>query len=432
MTAHHCETTAVVTGIGVISPAGSQLDEFAKTVWSATPTADAVTRCNTEGLSTRIACEVREFDPTSYMSPKTARRLDPYAQFGLAAALTAVDDAGGSAAWADVPQQRRAIVCGTGVGGYNVACEQALVCDRNGPDRVSPLLIPMLMPNAANAAIAMELGWRGPSLALATACASGSSAVGQAARLIRDGRCTVALAGGADNGVTRISLAAFAQLGALSQRNQEPQFASRPFDRNRDGYVMGEGSAFLVLESLDHARNRGARAYAQVCGYAENNDAHHLTAPRPDGQPAAACMRSALDDAGLTADQIGHINAHGTSTAANDAMEARALATVFGSWEKIPPITAPKGVFGHLMGGAGAIEAAVAALSVHEGSVPPVANHSQGDVELDGELDVVVGVPRRVGHRPVLSSSFGLGGQNASLVLGPVPNSRECVNQKSP
>ncbi|PRY01628.1 beta-ketoacyl-[acyl-carrier-protein] synthase family protein [Allonocardiopsis opalescens] len=403
----------VVTGLGVQTPAGCDLDTFAETAWSGRSVARTVTRFDPARLSSRIACELPGFDPIRYVGAKAARRMDRFAQYAVAAALDALGDAGEVPGSAD----RCAVVCGVGMGGHQTFYEQSVLsASPEGMGKVSPLLVPMIIPNSASALIAMELGWNGPALAVAAACASGTTAVGEAARLIRCGEADTVLAGGCDNGVTLLSMAAFCKLGALSRRNEEPSTASRPFDRTRDGYVMGEGAAFLVLERLDLALARGARVYGEVLGYAHNNDAHHITAPLPDGSRAAQCMRRAMADAGMTPADVGSVNAHGTSTPANDAMEARALHLVFG--ERTPPVTAPKSVFGHLMGGAGAAEAVVAALTVARGSVPPSANFSEGDPGTS--LDVVVERPRQLGARPVLSNSFGLGGHNACLVLGPV------------
>jgi 3-oxoacyl-[acyl-carrier-protein] synthase II len=408
---HQGRWRVAITGMGVKTPAGCDLKTLYETVLNATPVTAPITNFDASVLPVRIACEVRDFAPQAYLDAKTARRMDRVSQLGFAAAMDAVADAG-------TPRgepYRRAVVFGTGTGGAPTMGDQAIVCERDGADRVSPLMVPMLMPNATPAFIAMELGWTGPNYAVGSACASGTAAVGEAARLIRYGECDAVLAGGGENSVNVYAMACFCRSGALSTRNDDPASASRPFDADRDGYVMGEGAVFLVLERLDLALARGARIYGEVVGYGLNSDAHHLTAPRPDGSGAAACMRTAIRDAGLAPEDIGHVNAHGTGTGLNDAMEARALATVFPAGP--PPVTSAKGVFGHLMGAAGAAEAVLATLSAANGVVPPTANHERTDEDVD--LDVVVGTPRQIGRMPVLSNSFGFGGHNACLVLSP-------------
>jgi 3-oxoacyl-[acyl-carrier-protein] synthase II len=273
----------------------------------------------------------------------------------------------------------------------------------------------MMMANATAALIGMKFGWTGPNFCVATACAAGSHGVGEGARLIREGSADVVLAGGSEAAVTPIAIAAFARMGALSGRHDAPELASRPFDIARDGFVIGEGAAFLVLERWDRAVARGARIYGEVAGYGRNADAHHITAPSPGGVGAAACMQQALDDSGLTPSEIGHVNAHGTSTDLNDLAEAQAIRKVFG--DDAPPVTSNKGVLGHMIAGAGAAEAVASMLSIRDGIVPPTANFENlGD---DIALDVVAGSVREIGPQPVISNSFGFGGHNASLVLTP-------------
>jgi 3-oxoacyl-[acyl-carrier-protein] synthase II len=401
----------VITGMGVKTPAGSDLKTYYDTLLAAKSVAGPITRFDPVDLPVKFACEVRDFDPLDYVSIKTMRRMDRVAQLGFAAAMDAMVDAGSPSGEVD----RCGVVFGTGTGGAQTLGEQAIICGQQGADRVSPLLVPMLMVNATNAYVAMSLGWTGPNYAVGSACASGTSAVGEAARLIRGGDCDMVLAGGAENGVNIFAMAGFARTGAMSCRNDDPSRASRPFDSERDGYVMGEGGAFLLLERLDLALARDARIYGEILGYAINADAYHLTAPRPDGVRAAECIRKAVGDAGLRPDEIGHVNAHGTSTSLNDAMESRALNLAFAAAP--PPVTGSKGVFGHMMGAAGAAEAVIAVLSAAKGVVPPTANHERTDPAL--AVDVVSGTPREIGRKPVLSNSFGFGGHNACLVLAP-------------
>ncbi len=284
-----------------------------------------------------------------------------------------------------------------------------------GPGRVSPFFVPMMMPNATAALVGMQQGWTGPNLTVVTACAAGTNAIGEAAHLIRQGVCDVILAGGAEASVTPVTMAAFARMGALSTRNDDPTSASRPFDAARDGFVMGEGAAFLVLEDWESAEGRGAPILGEILGYGRNSDAHHITAPSPGGAGAAACMQLALDDAGLRPEMVSHINAHGTSTPLNDASEAEAVAKVFG--DAPPPITSTKGVTGHLIGAAGAAEVVATVLALTNKLVPPTANHQQVD---EGVIvDVVAGAPRQLDEaRAAISNSFGFGGHNASVVIG--------------
>jgi 3-oxoacyl-[acyl-carrier-protein] synthase II len=411
MVDHRGRPRVAVTGMGLKTPAGNDVASFWETVLSGAPMAANITSFDTSYLPVRFACQVKDFDPVEYLGPKEVRRVDRNAQLGFAAAIDASRDAGDTGA----DPARCAVVAGVGIGGLGTMEDQEKLLLERGPLRVTPFLVPMMMPNATPAIVAMELGWTGPNICVATACAAGSHAVGEGARLIRDNTADVVLAGGAEAVVVPIAIAAFARMGALSGRHDDPASASRPFDVARDGFVMGEGSAFLVLERLDRAVARGARIYGEVLGYGRNADAYHITAPSPGGTGAMACMQLALDDAGLTPSDIGHVNAHGTSTPLNDASEAEAIMKVFGG--SPPPVTSTKGVTGHLIAAAGAVEAAASLLAVQEGLVPPTANHEQTDPDIN--IDVVAGSPRPL-RGPVLSNSFGFGGHNATLVLGAV------------
>ncbi|MEU7584017.1 beta-ketoacyl-[acyl-carrier-protein] synthase family protein [Streptomyces sp. NPDC041068] len=403
----------VVTGIGVTTPAGCDLSTFTDTVMAGRPTAGPITRFDPTGLPTRFACQVGDFHPDRYLSGKELRRADLFAQYALCAALDALADAGAP----PCDSFRSGIVCGSSFGGAHSYTLQALNCHDRGPEEVSPLTTTLLIPNSAAAFIGLKLDWHGPSTTLSTACASGIDAISTGVGLIRDGRCDLVLAGAADSaGVTRLMMAAFCQSDALSTRNDDLATASRPFSVGRDGYVMGEGAAFLTLEPLDAALAREATVYAEVAGAAQSTDSHHLTAPHPTGRWVTACMNSALADAGLTPADIGSVNAHGPSTPLGDAMETRALLATFHGTP--PPVTSSKSVLGHLMGASGAAEAAVAALTAHRGLVPPTAGHGRLADDCEG-LDVVSGEPRDTGRRPVLSNSFGLGGQNSCIVLAP-------------
>jgi 3-oxoacyl-[acyl-carrier-protein] synthase II len=395
--------------MGVKTPAGTDLDAFWSTIKAARSTAAEITLFDASNEPVHIACEVPDFDPESYFGTKDARRQDRVAQLGFAAAADALEDAGELGA----DPGRCAVMAATGIGGLHTLEVNAETYFTQGPNRVSPFFVPMMMPNATAGVISMRFGWTGPALCIATACAAGSNAIGEGARLIRDGSADVVVAGGTEFPITRITLAAFARMGALSKRNDDPLHASRPFDAARDGFVIAEGAAFFILETLERAESRGARIYGEVAGYGRNADAHHITAPSPGGTGAATCMQQALDDAGLQPADIGHINAHGTSTDLNDSAEAQAIRKVFG--DDAPPITAPKGVTGHMIAGAGAAEAVASLLALRDGIVPPTANFEQLGVDIP--LDIVAGEARDIGSRPVLSNSFGFGGHNATLVL---------------
>ena len=411
---HRGRPRVAVTGVGLHTPAGAGLDANWTTMLAGRSAAGPITAFDATGLAVTFACEVRDFDPTSYLGPKESRRVDRGSQLGFAAAVDALADAGDPGA----DPARCAVVAGTGIGGLATLEQQLEIYRTKGPDRVSPFFVPMMMPNSTAGLIGIHLGWSGPMLCIATACAASANAIGEGTRLIRDETVDVVIAGGTEASLIAPSVAAFARMGALSKRNDDPERASRPFDADRDGFVMGEGAAFLVLERYDRAVARGARIYGEVAGYGVNSDAFHMTAPSEGGAGAAACMQLALADADLAADAIGHVNAHGTSTPLNDAAESAAIRKVFG--EPGPPVTATKGVTGHLIGAAGAIEAIVALHAGREGVVPPVANHERLGDDV-ASIDVVAGEPRVVAPAPVLSNSFGFGGHNATLVLVPHP-----------
>lgn len=404
-------TRVAITGLGVKTPAGCDLDTFWATLMAGRSTAAPIRRIDPAALPVRFACEVTEFDPAVYFDSKEARRTDRVAQLAFGAAADALAGAGELGA----DPARCGVVAAAGVGGLITQEEQEYNLFSKGPSRVSPMLVPMMMPNAAAALVGLKLGWTGPNFCIATACAGGSHAIGEAARLIREGSADVVLAGGSEACVTPIAIAAFARMGALSNRNDDPTLASRPFDVDRDGFVMGEGAGFLVLESWDRAVARGAQIYGEVAGYGRNSDAYHVTAPAPGGAGAAHCMRLALADAGLEPSDIGHVNAHGTSTELNDAAEAEAVVKVFG--EHALPVWSAKGSIGHLIAAAGAVEAVAAMLSLRDGLVPPTVNHERAEPEL--AIDVVAGECRTLAAAPVVSNSFGFGGHNASLVLKP-------------
>jgi len=412
-TDHRGRPRVAVTGLGVKTPAGTDVASFWSTVRAGRATAAPIEQFDPSELPVRFASEVRDFDPVPYFGPKEARRNDRVTQLGFGAAADALADAGDLG----VDPSRCAVVVGTGVGGIGTHEHNQRIFIEKGPARVSPFTVPMMMANATAGVIAMQFGWTGPNICIATACAAGTNAIGEAVRLIRDSSADVVMAGGTEASVTPMTIAAFSRMGALSSRNDEPQLASRPFDAARDGFVIGEGAAFIVVESVEHAHARGVQVYGEVAGYGRNADAYHITAPSPGGAGAAACMQLALDDAGLDPSSIGHINAHGTSTDLNDAAEAEAVRKVFG--DTPPPVTSTKGVTGHLIGAAGATEAVASLLSLRDGVAPPTANLERvGD---DIGVDVVGGRAREIGSRPALSNSFGFGGHNATLILTLTP-----------
>ncbi len=349
---------------------------------------------------------VRGFEPTEWFGPKEVRQLDRFAQLSMASSDMAIAAAGDLA----VDPAKAGVVFATGVGGLETLATQVGVFNEKGPDRVSPRLVPMMMANAGAAGISMRLGWRGPSEVICTACAAGTHAIAAAARLVATGRCDVAVGGGSEASMVPVALAAFANMTALSTSG-----VSRPFDARRDGFVMTEGAAALVLEDWDRAVARGATIYAEVAGAASTADAHHITAPAPDGSGAVACMELALADADIGPADVGHINAHGTSTPLNDLAEARAIGKVFG--EPGPLVTSTKGVTGHGLAAAGAIEAVAAVLTIHHATIPPTAGYEEPDPEIT--VRVVHGEPLAWEPAAVLSNSIGFGGHNGCLVLLP-------------
>jgi 3-oxoacyl-[acyl-carrier-protein] synthase II len=403
---------AFITGIGLVTPIGTGTDAVWDSLLSGRSGAAEITGFDVTGYETRIACQVGDFDATAYMPPREAARCDRFTQMAVAAATLAWDDAG---LGEDVDRERAGVVVGSGIGGLYTIEEQAAALERGGPRRVSPFTVPKLMPNAAAAAVAMRLGLRGINHCVASACATGAHSLGEALLAIRAGRADVILAGGTEAALTPLSLAAFARMGALSRRNDDPAGASRPFDAGRDGFVFGEGAAVLVLESEDHARRRGARPLARLAGYGATADAFHLTQPDPEGDGAARAMTLALADAAAYPEDVDYVNAHGTSTPFNDRIETLAIKRALGPESKRVPVNSTKSQTGHLLGAAGAVEAAVTALVIDRGVVPRTINLEEPDPDCD--LDYVADEPREQPVTTALSNSFGFGGQNACLVL---------------
>jgi 3-oxoacyl-[acyl-carrier-protein] synthase II len=406
----------VVTGIGLVTSLGIGRDEN----WAAAleGRSGAAPIRSFEPLDTRttIACEVTGFEPADFMDKRVARRMDRFAQLAVAAGRMALEDAGLAVDAGFAP--RIGALVGSGIGGLETFVDQVALADERGPDRLSPLFIPMVIANMAAAQVSMQLGLQGPLSTISTACASGNHALGDATEMIRAGRADAMLAGGAEASVTRVGIGAFNAMRALSTRNDDPAGASRPFDRGRDGFVMGEAGAILVLEALDTAEARGAEPICEVLGYGLTGDAHHLTEPDPTGRAPAAAIAMALREAGVAPDDVDYVNAHATSTPVGDSSEVRALKLALGE-EKAArtPVSSTKSMHGHCLGAAGGVEGALTALAVREGRIPPTINLDDLDPECEG-VDHVAGAAREADIRIAVSNAFGFGGHNAILVLG--------------
>lgn len=397
-----------VTGLGLVTPAGIGTEAS----WQRVLTGEsaAATDPNLAGVHVDISCTVPDFDATALLGRKAARRLDRFVQLAVVAAREAITDAGLDPDSWDAP--RVGVVIGCGMGGAATWEEQHRRMLEHGPERVSAMLIPMLVPNMVAGQLAMEFGATGPNLVTATACASGATAIGVSRDMLRSGACDIVITGGTEAGVTPLSIAGFAQMGALSSRLDDPAAASRPFDVDRDGFVAAEAAGILVLERAADAKARGARTRANLLGYGASADAYHITAPDPQGTGAARAIEAAIADAGITPADIGHVNAHGTSTPLNDRAEAHTVRRVVGEHVAV---TSTKGVTGHALGAAGAIEAAFTVLTLEHGRIPPTANLDSQDPEI--ELDIVAKAPRETDADVAISNSFGFGGQNAVLVF---------------
>jgi 3-oxoacyl-[acyl-carrier-protein] synthase II len=403
----------VVTGLGAVTPLGNDVPTLWEGLLAGRSGVGPITLFDPSHLEVRIAAEVKDFDPVALFGRREARRNDRFTLFALEAARQAVDDAGLQLEGGD--GREVGVLIGSAIGGILTLLENYDVLQTSGPRRVSPFMVPMMMPNAASAAVAITYGLRGPNLCVASACATGSHAIGEAAEVIRRGHAEVMICGGSDAVIASLSLSAFKNMGAVSTRNDEPERASRPFDAGRDGFVMGEGAGVLVLESLEHARQRGARIYCELVGYGATADAYHITAPDETGQGAAWAMERALHSAGLAPEEVDYVNAHGTSTLLNDRVETLAIRTVFGPHADRLAVSSTKSMVGHLMGAAGAVEAIACVKSLETGWVHPTINHEMPDPECD--LDYVPNQARRLESRVVLSNSFGFGGHNGCLIL---------------
>jgi 3-oxoacyl-[acyl-carrier-protein] synthase II len=405
--------TVVVTGIGIISPIGSGTEDFWRGLIEGRSGAGPIKSFDASDLPVRIAAEIPEFDPTDYLSPREVGRTDRFTQLAVGAASMAWDEAGGSKLGAS--SERVGVIIGSGIGGLATIEREHNNLIKSGPRRVSPFMVPRLMANAAAGAVSMKFRLHGPNFAPTSACATGAHAVGEALRYLREGLADVMIAGGSEAALTPLSVSAFARMGALSRRNDDPETASRPFDAERDGFVFGEGAAALIMERRDSAENRGAPIYGIVDGYGASADAYHITQPDPKGAGAVLAMRAALADAGVGPEDIDYINAHGTSTPYNDRVETVAIKDAFGPEAKRIPVSSTKSHTGHLLGAAGAVEAAVCLLALQRKTIPPTINLENPDPECD--LDYVPEGARSAGLETALSNSFGFGGQNACLVL---------------
>lgn len=403
----------VITGCGCISPVGNNVSDTWQALLAGRSGVDWITLFDASQHKTRFAAEVKGFDGAALFGSREARRMDRFTQFALAASLEAIEQA--KLRVEVLNRDRIGVVIGTGIGGISTLLAQVEEMRARGPERVSPFLVPMMIADSAPATIAIQLGLRGPNMALATACASGANAIGEAAEMIRRGTADVMLAGGAEAAIVPVAMAALNVMGALSARNEAPQQASRPFDRERDGFVMGEGAGMLVLESLEHAQARGARILAELSGYGTSNDAYHISAPAENGAGAALSMQWALEDAGLSPEQIDYINAHGTSTPLNDKSETQAIKKVFGETAYSIPVSSTKSMTGHLLGASGALEAVICVQVLQEQILPPTINYEYPDPECD--LDYVPNQPRSRTVHHVMSNSFGFGGHNATLIF---------------
>ena len=403
----------VVTGLGAVTPVGNSVEEFWTAICEGRSGVGPITKFDATAYPTRFGAEVKGFDPLRWMEKKEIKKMDPFIHYALAAGVMAVEDAGLDFAKEDTV--RCGALVGSGIGGMATILDSHKVLLEKGPDRVSPFFIPALTINMASGQLSIRYGMKGPNSAVVTACATGNHAIGDAFKIIQRGNADVMVAGGAEATILGLGLAGFCSIRALSTRNDAPEKASRPFDRDRDGFVMGEGAGLVVLESLEHALRRDARIYAEIVGYGMTADAYHMTAPDPDGDGATRAMAMALQDAGMDPSQVGYINAHGTSTPYNDKTETLAIKRVFGEHAQRLFVSSTKSMIGHLLGAAGGVEAIATVLALHHGILPPTINYETPDPECD--LDYVPNQARKYEVEVALSNGFGFGGTNATLAF---------------
>ena len=404
----------VITGLGVLTPVGATVDSYWNALLTGQSGAGKITRFDTTGHSVTFAAEVKNFNPDEYMDSKEAKRMDLFSQYAVAAAKGAVLDS--KLDFSKEDRFRCGAIIASGIGGLTEMQEQNKKYIEKGPGRISPFFVPKMMLNAAAGHIAIAHGLGGPNWGVASACASANHAMGTALRLIQYGDADVMITGGSEAALAYLSIAGFANMGALSTRNDAPERASRPFDKNRDGFVLGEGAGILVFEKLEHALARDAKIYAEVLGIGNSDDAYHITAPDPDGTGGAYAMAQALRDAGLKPEQISYINAHGTSTPLNDKIETAAIKKTFGDTAKKIPVSSTKSMIGHLLGAAAAVELIATVLSIRDGVVHPTANYETPDPDCD--LDCVPNTKRAVDVKYAMSNSLGFGGHNSAIIIG--------------
>jgi 3-oxoacyl-[acyl-carrier-protein] synthase II len=413
MASNWTERRVVITGIGVVTPLGNDLDTLWRNLLAGQCGIDRITQFDPSAFDTRIAAEVKDFDPTpAFPNPKELRRTDRFTHFGVHAGWQALRDSG-----LDLDKVNRdevGVFIGSGIGGLHTTAEQHKVLLNKGPGRLSPFMIPMLILNMASGMFSMYFRLRGPNVATCSACATATHAIGEAWRTIKMGDAVVMFAGGSEATITDVGIGGFCAMKAMSTRNDDPKTSSRPFDRDRDGFVMGEGAGVLVLEELEHAKARGARIYCELLGYGNTADANHMTAPAPFGEGAARCMRMALKNARLNPTDVQYINAHGTSTPAGDVAETQAIKTVFGEHARKLAVSSTKGATGHMLGAAGAVEMAICCKAIQTQTAPPTINIITPDPECD--LDYVPGTPREMRIDAIVNNSFGFGGHNASVI----------------
>jgi 3-oxoacyl-[acyl-carrier-protein] synthase II len=403
----------VITGMSVITPIGDDIEEFWSALLAGNSGTSLLTAFSTEGYASKIAAEVRDFNPEDFLDKKELRRMDRFVQFATVAAVKAVNDAN-----IDINEDladRVGVIIGSGIGGIHTFEEQSRILFEKGPRRVSPFFIPMIIPNMAAGQISIIIGARGPNWSAVTACASGAHAIGEAFKVIQRGQADCMVAGGAEASITPLAFAGFSSAGALSKCNEVPEKASRPFDLKRDGFVMGEGSGVVVLEELSFAQARGAKIYGEVIGYGASGDAYHITAPHPKAVGGISSIKMALNDGGVQPEQVGYINAHGTSTPQNDRLETMAIKAAFGEHAYKLGISSTKSMTGHMLGAAGAVEAIVCLLAIQKGILPPTINYETPDPECD--LDYIPNTPRKQQIDYAISNSLGFGGHNACLLF---------------
>ncbi|MCD6079838.1 MAG: beta-ketoacyl-ACP synthase II [Candidatus Omnitrophica bacterium] len=402
----------VITGVGVVTPVGNEVEEFWNSLLAGRSGVDRISLFDPSNFSSQIAGEVKNFEPQKYFPPKELRRMERFTQFALYAGKKAWEDAGLNN---KVSPERCGVLVGSGIGALDLVERQYKVFEEKGPGRISPFLIPLMIANMAAGQLAIYLGLKGPNMCVVTACASGTHSIGEAFRIIQNGKADIMVAGGAEACVTRLGVGGFCALRALSTRNDQPQKASRPFDKERDGFVIGEGAGIVVLEEYERARERGADIYAEIIGYGASCDAYHQTAPDPEGQGAYLAMKGAVEDAGINPEDIDYINAHGTSTQLNDKIETLAIKKLLKDHAYEIGVSSIKSMIGHLIGAAGGVEAVATALAVKNQVIPPTINYEYPDPDCD--LDYVPNQAREAEVKYALSNSFGFGGHNACLVF---------------